>query len=224
MHNACRQLIFLALPAFLLLAGHTAAQDSPDTGTQQAISEDREEFPPMRVGFVDMELVLDESRAIRSIVGRVDEELELENREIEALEREVRRIRLSIEQQDAVLSDGERAERQRRAVELLNEIEDREYRLQRRFREQQRTTIGPLLERIVGIVGDVAAREEFDLVVRGEMVLYGRETADLTFKVIDELDEREEELRSAVGQANDEAGVEPAEDELRPIQPLPLIP
>ncbi len=211
----------LTLLALTLFLGGPAASSAQETDEGGIAGQEANAERPLRVGFVDMEIVLDNSRAIRSIVGEVDQELDQQSREIDAMRREVRRIQLSLEQQSAVLSDSERASRQRRAIELMDQIEESEYRLERKFRDQQRTVIGPLLEQIVMVVGDVSAREDFDLVVRGEMVLYGRSTADLTDKVIDELDEREEQLREALGQVPEDL---PEEEESILPETLPLIP
>ncbi len=220
--TAFKTLILLNLAFFLAGPSLAMGEESAPAREEASAEPAREDAPrPLRVGFVDMEIVLDSSRSIRSIVGEMDEELDEETREIESMRREVRRIQLTLEQQGTVLSDSERAARQQRAIELMDNIEEREYRLERKFREQQRTVIGPLLEQIVRVVGDVSVREDFDLVVRGEMVLYGRHTADLTDKVVEELDQREADLRRALGQAADEP---PDEVETPLHETLPLIP
>ena len=178
-----------------------------------------------RIGFVDIELVLDSSQAIRTIVGEADAELGEADRQIQEKRRELRQLRTALETQSSVLSDAERQKRQQQAVDLLNEIDEMEYRFQRTVRDKQRSTIEPLLEKVIDVIGDVGRRDGYDLVVRGEVVLWGRETVDLTPLVVRECDLRIDELRQAVqGSRPPKLGASGTAP--RPTQPapLPLIP
>lgn len=154
--------------------------------------------PTGRVGFVDLEIVLDKSRSVRTIVTEVDTDLGEQSRQIDLKTVEVQKIRRDLEQKSAVLSEAQRQQRQQKASDLLREIEEMEYRFRRAVRDKQRTTIEPLLEQVIRLTGDVARREGYDLVVRGEVVLYGHDRVDLTPMVIQELDNRLDDVRRAV--------------------------
>lgn len=176
---------------------------------------------PTKVGFVDIEVVLDSSEAIRSIVSEVDSDLGEQAKAIDARKREQRRAQLAFEQQESVLSETERAARQEKIATMLNEIDEMEYRFQKEVRDKQRTTVEPLLEQVIRVIGDVGKREKYDLIVRGEMALYGRETADVTPLVIKEMDSRVEEIRAAVLKVK---GAQKTSKTPAPAKPLPLIP
>ncbi len=202
----CLLLLLAAIP----FAAH-AQQDTSPTLPLLSTS-------PTRVAFVDIEIVLDSSAAIRQIITEVDSELGQQSKAIDDKRREARRITLSLEQQGSVLSETERQTRQQRAADLMNEVDEMEYRFQREVKERQRTTIEPILEKVIRMIGDVGRREGFDLVVRGENVLYGRDTVDLTPYVIREVDKRVDELRKSVEKAAGPKAVKPTP------KPLPLIP
>lgn len=199
--------LVIGLPALV------AAQDTT-TGTLSVARP----AVPVRAGFVDIEVVLDTSNAIRQIMSEMDAELGEQIKVIDAKKREARRLRLTLDQQDSVLSETERQSRQQQALDLLNEIDEMEYKYQRLVRDHERTTIQPLLAQVIRIVGDVGRRDGYDLIVRGEVVLYGRDTVDLTPVIIRELDNRVDELRKAV--STPPGGVK---ESPRP-KPLPLIP
>lgn len=183
----CLLLPAVLLPAMLLLGG--AAPVAAQTA-QTAPA-------PVKVGFVDMEILLDQSRAVRTIVSEVDEELAQQARSIEEKRLEMEGLRRDLERQSAVLSDQERRRRQDQVVVLRGEIEELEFSFNRKLRDQQRQTINPLLEEVIKIVADVGRREGYDLIVRGEVVLYGSSSVDLTPLVIEEMDKQIDRLRRA---------------------------
>lgn len=172
-----------------------------------------------RVAFVDIEVVLGQSRAIRSIMSSIDDELAQKSADIDQKRRQARRIQLSLEQQGAVLSDQERRKREQQAIDLLSEVDELEYRFEREVRDRQRDVVEPLLEQVILTIGDVGRRQEFDLIVRGEMVLYGRSAADLTPAVIEEIDKREEQLRESLMKAEKKE-----EEDNEDVETLPLLP
>src|SRR5690606_32730328 len=87
-------------------------------------------------------------------------------------------------------------ERETRRTELLtmqDEINRLKFDFEQDLRAKERV-IEPVLEKIMNIVADVAERDGYDVVLRGEVVIYGRDSANLTDTVIKELDAREAEI------------------------------
>ena len=211
MKQALYRLFFLCALALLMApaAGFSQQPTSPTQGLATA----------PRVGFVDIEIVLGSSQAIRNIMTGVDAELARLSSEIDRKEREVRRLRGSLQQQGSILSEAERQRRQQEALDLMSEVEEMDLQFRRRVREAQQSTIDPLLEEVIRIIGEVGRDEGFDLIVRGEMVLYGRSTADLTPAVIQEIDNREQELRERLQDAPD-----PSTGNQNEGSALPLLP
>lgn len=185
-------MIRAALLLFLLLILPTVSRAQPDTATSTTLHP--------RFGFVDVELVLAESKAIKTIVSEIDAELGKRDEEIRDKRRELQKLKLSLDAQGSVLSQAERERRQQQAVTLLSEIDELEYRFDREVKRKQAAIIEPLLEQVVRIVGEVGQREGYDLVVRGEMVLWGSKSVDLTPVIVRELDLQVDRLRAAVKQ------------------------
>ncbi len=214
-------LMSLAVAAGASLCVAAPAQ-APQTGSKaQVASPAPSKQTTFKIGFVDLDVVIDRSKAVRQIISEVDGELAVDARFIEDRNRELRRLKLSLEQQSAALSDEERRVRQDKVLDLMNEIDEMEYRFQRTARQKQRRTIEPLLEQVMLMVAEVGEREGYDLIVRGELVLYGRQTVDLTPSVIAEMDKRVDELRATIFP---KAAADKDEDEKAQPEPLPLIP
>jgi len=183
----------LALGAVALLAT-TALWISPrSVRAQEASPAVAQPVGSLRVGFVDIELIIEESRAIREALQAVDNELAEMARQADLKEREFRRQRFEIDRQERILSPDERARRREELLALQDDIERTNFELDRELARRERQ-IEPVLERILQIVADVAKRENYDLVLRGEVVIYGSERADLTPLVVKELDLRTDEI------------------------------
>jgi len=200
----------MACALMMLWGAPTPAADAPTTDTL-----------PVRFGFVDIELVLAESDAIRKIVAEIDEDLAKRDEAIRAKRRELSKLKLSLETQRAVLSQQERDRRQQAAVAMLTEIDEMEYRFDREVKRKQALVIEPMLEEVVKIVGEVGQRDGYDLIVRGEMVLWGAKSVDLTPVVVRELDLQIDRLRSKLQR------LKPDEGEVSPTPTpasVPLIP
>lgn len=179
----------LVLTLVLFLAAAAPAQPTPAVAVSTA---------PTRVAFVDVELVLEDSQAIRDLIGELDTELGKQATEIDTRKTELRRLRLALEQQGPVLSASEREVRQQKALDMIQEIDELEFKFQSVSRRKQRETVEPILEEVIKIIADVAKRDRFDIVVRGENVLYGAKSVDLTDEVTREVDVQKERLRGAI--------------------------
>ncbi len=151
------------------------------------------EAKPTRIAFVDIELIVENSKAIRMALDAMDRDLASKARDIDAKEREFRRQRFEMDKQERVLSADERAKRRDDLSALQEEIDRMKFDMDQELRARERQ-LEPVLELIMRVVADVAERDKFDLVLRGEVVIYGSSQVDLTPAVVAELDSRAAEV------------------------------
>ncbi|MCB2153365.1 OmpH family outer membrane protein [bacterium] len=185
-----------------------------------------------KVGFVDVELIIENSRAIGAALDAVDRELAVIAREIDEKQREFRRQRFDLDRQERVLAESERESRRADLSALQEEIDRLQFELEQEMRVRERQ-IEPVLQKIMQIVADVAEEQGYAMVLRGEVVIYGNKAVDLTPAVISEVDAREAEIMELFGtevQSDDEetSGIRERVPGQRPVQTpraeLPLIP
>jgi outer membrane protein len=184
---------FLRLLALLLLLSSSA-------GAQTVVATDASSTPTLaiRIGFVDMDFVLQDSRVVWEALREVDADMERRERELLAKKRDLRGLELRMEQQGGVLSAAERRRREQEIIDLVNEIDEMEYRFTRHVREKEARIVGPLQRLVLDLVGETARKEGFDLVLRGEMVLYGTPATDLTGAVLRLLESRPEAVNAII--------------------------
>lgn len=213
-----KTLAIVALLLSLLLApapAQVTGADAPTTATLPAGA--------FRIGFVDVELVLDQSIAIRRVLDEVDKELAGQAKQIDDAKREYRTLQLRMDQRGLIVNDEERARMRNQMDTLQRQLDEMEFRFERMIRDRQRTTIEPVLDQVIQMIADYGAREGYDMILRGEVVLYGRERADITAHILAEIDSRSDELLAAIraGAASSAPVAPPRGDD---AEPLPMVP
>ena len=187
---------------------------------------------PQKVGFVDVELIIENSRAIATALDSVDRQLAGVAREIDEKQRDFRRKRFDLDRQERLLAEGERDARREELSGLQSEIDRLQFNLEQEMRVRERQ-IQPVLEKIMQIVADVAEAQGYAIVLRGEIVIYGNKAVDLTPEVIGAVDARADEIvklfgAEVSGEDGETSGTRERVPGQRPIMTpeanLPLIP
>lgn len=194
----------VALLVAVSLTSPLVSQSPMPTAAPEATSVASRPVPlppaPARVGFVDIELVIENSQALRKALDEIDRSLAGDARKLDELERQFRRDRLELDRQDRVLSPLSREERRAALNALQEDIDRRRFAMDQELRSRQRQ-IEPVLEMIMEVVAEVAKRDGYDVVLRGEVVIYGQPSADLTDRIINELDSRTDEVIATFNRA-----------------------
>jgi outer membrane protein len=194
--------------------------------------------PQGKIGFVDIEIVIEQSTAIRMAMDTLDQVLAGKAREIDLKEREFRRMRFEMDKQERVISGEEREKRRAELLLLQEEIEKLKFEFDSELRVRERQ-VEPVLEKVMTIVADIADEQGYDLVLRGEVIIYGRDSADLTKAVIERLDSNVAEVlqlfkdadptrkvgqpEGAAGSTSTSEGVAPSSAPTDPVTPAPAV-
>ena len=213
-----RGIFFLSV--LLFLGANAKAQQNAPADEQRGT----------RVAFVDMGEVIASSEAIQAGMTRLEKSRQGRWEELARLERELARKRYEADLQSSVLSEEERQKRRGELIDLQAEIERLRFAASQDELRQD-LMLEPVLEYVMVKVADVAEEEGFDLVLRGEVVLWGNKPHNLTERVAKALDAEEEKVKELFGasmrekrpapppQAADEAPASPEDED-----GLPLIP
>jgi len=193
-----------AMVAVALCAGALLAQSPPKTSP--VVAGDPAALGALKIGFVDLDMIFDQSRAIKAAIAVADADMDSRAKRLREVQRDFKAMQTRLDTQGSVMSDTERRRMQDEMGRMLDEVDELQFRLERDMRDRQRRTIDPVLKSVLVVVGDVGRREGFDMVLRGDVVLYGRNTTDLTGRVFEELDRRGDELLAAASASGDAEG------------------
>ncbi len=139
------------------------------------------------VAYVDIDRVTEKSEKINSAMGNVKGRVEDIQKEIETKRKRVLEIREELKKGEGVLADSELKKKRDETADLDKELVDLEYEGRRELQKLDTTLFEPMIKTIVLAIQDVAREKKIDLVVRGEAVIYGADSADITDDVIKKL-------------------------------------
>ena len=197
MVNAKRNVLAGLLVAVVVTAsasGRSAASDLSTTSTvstssNAALSPARGSGP--KIAFVDIDIVIGRSRYVRRVVESLKKQIEGKRDSLERKQTDYLRLKDEIERKRAVLSDNELQALTRQSRELRLTIDDEESELQKFMTDADKDQMGPASDRVRGVVEALGKEERFDLILRGEVVLFSIPALNLTNQVIERLDRDE---------------------------------
>jgi len=215
---AVRITVILSMSLIILVAGSRIFSDEPPSRPARTCC----------VAFVDVQAILERSRAVSEVLDVLDRSMAQEVRTIQEKEARFSGMRFDYERQQDLLAREERERRRIELGQLRDEIDQLKFELDRKWRAGERQ-IEPLLEKVMDVVADVAVREGYEIVVRGEIVIYGRDSANLTSLVVEELDSRSPEVvemfrNLAPIMPEPVETPEPEQEEIGPVRPREILP
>lgn len=154
-----------------------AALGAPGSGAAQENT--------LKIGFVDVQKVLNESARGKEAKGRLEKERDAKQQEIRGKEEEIKKLEADLQKQGAVLSEAARKERQeainRRVRDLRRLFEDFNRDLQKRENE----LLSEILRDIRKLIVAHGKEQHYTLILEAQSgIIYASQGADLTDEVL----------------------------------------
>ena len=144
-----------------------------------------------KLGFVDMQRVVSNSKEAKNVETRLNELLEKKRAQFKPKEEEFNKMRQEFESQQGVLSPEALEERQIELTQMKNKLEREVEQAQEEVAVERRKMLAPLLKRIQDVITDVGKSEGFSMVIeRHPGVLFMNESLDITNTVIERLNKK----------------------------------
>jgi outer membrane protein len=142
-----------------------------------------------KVGYVDVDRVTRKAKAVNQAMDHVQSGIEELQKQIDEKRQQVKELEADVQRSEGVVAPGEIEKKRKEITRLKNELDDLAYRAERKARELDATVFEPLMKRILFAIQDVAKENKYDIILRGEAVLYGTSAVDITDEVIRKLNE-----------------------------------
>ncbi len=142
-----------------------------------------------KVGYVDVDRVTRKAKAVNQAMESVQSDIEDLQKQIDDKRQQIRDLEAEVQRSEGVVAASEIEKKRKELKKLRDELEDLAYRAERKARELDATVFEPLMKRILFEIQDVAKEKKYDIILRGEAVLYGTTGADITDDVIRKLNE-----------------------------------
>ncbi|GAB4319881.1 MAG: hypothetical protein Kow0059_14050 [Candidatus Sumerlaeia bacterium] len=139
---------------------------------------------PLRIGFVDIDRVTVESPTINKLMDEMETLVSREQNKLEVKRQEYEQLRRELQQKESILSKEALAEKREQMDKLRQEIEDLGYEIDKLVNQSDRRVVKPAMDLIGEAIRRVGREYDYDLILRGEVVLHGSRRTDLTGAVV----------------------------------------
>jgi outer membrane protein len=144
-----------------------------------------------KLGFVDMQRVVMNSKEAKSVETKLNELLEKKRAQFRPKEEEFNKLRQELETQQAVLSAEALEERQIELAQMKSKLEREVEAAQEEVTIERRKMLAPLLKRIQDVIIEIGKTEGFSMVIeRHPGVLFMSDSLDITEMVIERLNKK----------------------------------
>lgn len=146
----------------------------------------------MKLGFIDMQKAIQETAAGKKAKKDLEDEFNKKKKDLEKKEADLKKMNDDLEKKALVLTDEMK---QKKAQELQQEmLKYREVvaKSQMEIQKKERDLTAPIVEKLRGIVDEIAKKEGFTMVLEKseQSVLWAKKDLDLTDRVIKEADKK----------------------------------
>jgi len=140
----------------------------------------------LKIGYVSAERILRESAPAKTAEKKLADEFAKRGTDLQELDAKLKTAAEKLDKDSPVLTDAERAKRQRELTEMDRENQRKRREFQEDLNQRKNEEFQILLERVGRIVKQIAEQEKFDLILQD--ALYFGPRVDITDKVLHALD------------------------------------
>jgi len=148
--------------------------------------------PAVKIGFVDLQAVITQSKEGLAARGKVAAEAAEKQKEISAKEAEIKQMDAELQKQSPILSDAAKKDREEEIRRKLRDLKRLTEDFNRDLAKRESELVNDLLRDVTAVVRDYGKEKGFTLIVeKGQGgVIYGSEPADLTKEILERLNTR----------------------------------
>ncbi len=155
-------------------------------------SESRAADSPVKVGFIDIQAVIAQSKEGQAARNKVAAEAAEKQKEISAKEAEIKQMDAELQKQSPVLSDAAKKEREEDIRRRLRDLKRLTEDFNRDLAKREAELINDLLRDVTAVIRDYGKEKGYSLIVeRGQGgVIYGSDPSDLTKDILERYNAR----------------------------------
>lgn len=138
-----------------------------------------------KLGFVDMQRAMEGTTEGKALMTKLRGEVEKKQKEFEQKREELKKMSEDLDKQATVLKPDVLEKKRQELGQKVQQFQETGMRMEREFQEKQQKAVQPIQEKLVRIIAQIAQRDHFTAVLRGEVVLWPPQSEmDITNEVI----------------------------------------
>lgn len=136
-----------------------------------------------RIGYANQEALLANMPEMKEVQKKLQQEARQQQQELQKERQELRKKMKQYQQQQSLLSDSARAQRQRALRQQQQELQKSSQQRQQQLRKREQELMQPLLKDLQSAIETVSAEKNLDLVLRSQALLDVDEKSDAVMNI-----------------------------------------
>ncbi len=137
-----------------------------------------------KYAFVDLQRALEETDDGKKAKARLKSDFDRKQKELDAKQEELKKIKEEIDKKAQIMKPEALAKEQRDFQDRFVALQETFSRLQRDLATKEQEATGGIFKKMQGIVGKIAERDHFTVVIDRNAVVWGQPSLDITNEVI----------------------------------------
>lgn len=137
----------------------------------------------LKIGYADPEVIITYMPEYQTIQQQMAAEYRTSQEALQALAEDFQERVGKYQKQQPLLSAERQAERESELAQLQAEIQDSAARKDQELAQKQEDLMAPLLERVQGVIDEVAAEKGLDIVLRSPAILFVNEDTVMNINI-----------------------------------------
>lgn len=145
----------------------------------------------LKIGKIDAQKIMTSIKQAKKINKNLKKEFESKQKLLKKDEDNLKKLRADYDKQSMVMSDKAKAKKQIELQKKFEQYRQKREKFQSDINKKERQLKAPLLERLKGVVDDVAKKEGLDMVFEvAASPVYVKQVVEITDKVIKAYDKK----------------------------------
>ncbi|HEY6599465.1 MAG TPA: OmpH family outer membrane protein [Pseudomonadales bacterium] len=164
----------MLLPVLLLTAGSTFAADAAG----------------LKLAVVNVQRAIGESEEAKVLIAKLESDLAADNTAVKNLNSQVTQLQEKLVKDGDVMSDAEKRKLQQEIETKQADLQFQVNKLQKVVNERQQEILSQMAPKLDAVLKDIIAKEQYDLVIHRQNVLYVDAKHDITTQVTEALNQK----------------------------------
>src|SRR5438309_353132 len=118
----------------------------------------------LKVGYVDVQRAIMETNEGLTAKKKLKSMFENKQKELDAKQEELKKLKADLEKQRTLLKQDVVSQREKDLQQKFVQLQDTYVRLQKELSEREATMMKPILDKMNGVIGQIAQRDNFSLI------------------------------------------------------------
>ena len=143
----------------------------------------------VRIGVINMERVMRESEPAKKASSKLEKEFKKRSLDLEKAHQQLQAMQEDVEKNGAAMTDAVRATKSKELNGLTVEVQRKQREYNEDLNARRNEELQAFNERTTSVIRAMAEKENYDLIILQEAVLYSGKSVDITPNVIKALSE-----------------------------------